>query len=91
MASHSGQRRHATARKFGRPRTLDKNERVWLVCEHVPGAAEVRVNDLVVGLTAAAASFATDITSLLQPRNKVSLLVTSDIALGAVVLEIRTY
>lgn len=76
-------------RKFGRPRSLDAAERVWLVCEHVPGPAEVRVNGTVVGSPEASGPFATDITSLLQPRNEVAFVVASDGPLGAVALEIR--
>ncbi|MDY3553883.1 hypothetical protein R5W24_002997 [Gemmata sp. JC717] len=77
------------ARKFGRPRTLDPNERVWLVCDHIPGSAEVAVNGARVGTLATAGSFAADVTSLLAPRNEVALVVTSDVAIGAVKLEIR--
>jgi hypothetical protein len=77
------------ARKFGRPRTLDENERLWLVCEHVPGAAEVAVNGTLVGTPTAAGPFAADITSILLPRNEVVFAVASDVPLGAVVLELR--
>ena len=83
-----GGTRHA--RKFGRPRTLDANEQLWLVCEHVPGAGEVRVNDAPVGALDAPGPFAADITALLRPRNEVSFTVNSDALLGAVVLEVRT-
>lgn len=76
-------------RKFGRPRTLDANERLWLVCEHIPGTAEVRVNDTPVAPSAAVGVFAADITSLLLPRNEVVFVVASGAPLGAVVLEIR--
>src|SRR5687768_4324963 len=74
------------ARKFGRPRTLDANERLWLVCEHVPGAAEVRVNGTAVGSLDASGPFAADVTALLRPRNEVSFAVASDGSLGAVAL-----
>lgn len=83
-----GGTRHA--RKFGRPRTLDTNERLWLVCEHIPGAAEVRVNGASVGASEAAGPFAADITSLLQLRNEIVIVVASGAPLGAVALEVRT-
>lgn len=77
------------ARKFGRPRTLDADERLWLVCDHVPGAAEVLVNATVVGTPDTAGPFAADVTSLLQPRNEVVFAVTADGPLGPVALEVR--
>jgi hypothetical protein len=78
------------ARKFGRPRTLDANERMWIACEHVPGAVEVRVNGSAVGTSDASGPFAADITSHLQPRNEVVFAVASDGPLGPVVLEVRS-
>jgi hypothetical protein len=78
------------ARKFGRPRTLDANERLWLVCTHVPGSAEITMNGEVVGTILAACEFSIEITSFLQQRNTVAFLVASDEPLGAVTLEIRT-
>ena len=83
-----GETRHA--RKFGSPRTLDTNERVWLVCEHVPAPAEVFVNGNSVGATATQGAFAADVTSLLAPRNEVVFVVASEQPLGAVALEIRS-
>lgn len=77
------------ARKFGRPRTLAPNERVWLVCEHVPGSAEVSVNGAPVSTLASAGPFAVDVTALLAPRNEVAFVVASAESLGSVVLEIR--
>jgi hypothetical protein len=77
------------ARKFGRPRTLDANEKVWLVCERIPGAAEIRVNGATVGAADAPGAFAADITPLLQSRNEVVFVVTSKLPLGASALEIR--
>jgi hypothetical protein len=76
------------ARKFGWPRTLDTSERLWLVCEHVPGPAEVRVNGTVVAADVSG-PFASDITHLLQPRNEVVIAVTAESPLGAVALEVR--
>lgn len=83
-----GGTRHA--RKFGRPRTLDANERLWLVCEHVAGVAEVRVNGEPVGSPDVAGPFAADITAHLLPRNEITFTVASDAPLGAVALEVRT-
>jgi hypothetical protein len=88
VTATEGGTRHA--RKFGRPRALESNERLWFVCEHVPGAGEVRVNGELVGATGSSGPFASDITTLLLPRNEVALTVASDAGLGAVVLEIRT-
>jgi hypothetical protein len=87
LTAVAGTTRHA--RKFGRPRTLDAAERLWLVCEHVPGPAEVRVNDTPVAAPDAPGPFAADITSLLRPRNEVIFAVASEEPLGAVALEVR--
>jgi hypothetical protein len=84
----AGGTRHA--RKFGSPRTLDAAERLWLVCEHVPGPAEVSLNGTRLAAPAGAGPFAADITPLLRPRNEVVFIVSSDAPLGAVVLEVRT-
>jgi hypothetical protein len=64
-------------RCFGRPRTLDANERLWLVCDR---AMTVTVNGTEFGR---AERF--DITGVLQPRNEVAI--DAD-GLGAVVLEV---
>jgi hypothetical protein len=77
-------------RAFGRPRVLGANERLWLVCDHVPGAGDVRVNGASVGAPAAPGPFAADITALLRPRNEVAFAVGSDEPLGAVSLQVRT-
>src|SRR5690348_4821547 len=84
--SDSGQTIHA--RNFGRPRTLDANERVWLVCERLPGPSAIRVNGVRIGSTSGAQSFAVDITDQLQLRNMVELAVDSSEPLGQVALEI---
>lgn len=76
------------ARKFGRPRTLDANERLWLVCAHVPGPTEVHLNGTLVGTTEGG-PFAADITAHLLPRNEV-VVATSAGELGAVALEVRS-
>ena len=87
VAATAGGTRHA--RKFGRPRTLDADERLWLVCAHVPGPAEVRVNGALVGAADAPGPFAADVTPLLDPRNEVTFVVASSAPLGAVALEVR--
>jgi len=88
LTSEQGRATHT--RNFGRPRTLDAGERLWLVCERVPGAAEVSVNGELIGTLVEAGSFAADITDLLRPRNAVVFVVTSDEPLGEVWLEVRT-
>jgi hypothetical protein len=87
VTTTDGGTRHA--RKFGRPRTLDAGERLWLVCEHIPGPAEVFVNGTLLGAPGAAGPFAADLTPLLQPRNEVVFAVASGELLGAVSLEVR--
>jgi hypothetical protein len=77
------------ARNFGRPRMLDASERVWLVCDNLPGTAEVEVNGVAVG-TREAGVFAADVTDHLKPRNRVVLTVVGDDTLGEIRLEIRS-
>ncbi len=64
-------------RRFGRPRTLDVTERLWLVCDR-PVSAAVNAAQLGVGERF-------DLTAHLQPRNE---LVIEAGDLGAVVLEV---
>ncbi|MDB5309265.1 MAG: hypothetical protein JWO38_3467 [Gemmataceae bacterium] len=88
VASAGGRTRYA--RKFGRPRTLDPNERVWLVCDSVFGPAGVFVNGERVGtVEEPGRPFAAEITQLLNPRNEVVFDTTSADPLGEVALEIR--
>jgi hypothetical protein len=82
-----GRVRHA--RRFGRPRTQDARETVWLVCESVPGAAVVSLNGARIGEAAAGQGFALDVTGRLDARNEIMIDVLSDAALGEVVIEIR--
>lgn len=77
------------ARKFGRPRTLDADERLWLVCSHVPGPADVLLNGNTVDTLAAAGPFALDVTDRLLPRNAVAFVVASPEPVGEVSLEVR--
>jgi hypothetical protein len=87
VAVAGGRSRHA--RKFGWPATLDPHERVWLVCDAVPGPGEVSVNGQPVGTATAAGPFAADITPLLAPRNELVIATASADELGPVGLEIR--
>jgi hypothetical protein len=77
-------------RNFGRPRTFGAEERVWLVCNLLPGPAEASVNGRVVGSITATGPFAADITDLVQHRNSVTFTVNSVQTLGEVMLEIRS-
>jgi hypothetical protein len=77
------------ARRFGRPRTQDAAETVWLVCESVPGAATVSLNGTRIGEAAAGQTFALDITGQLDVRNEVTIDVMNAAALGEVAIEIR--
>ena len=87
----SDRARTTHSRKFGRPRTLDAGERVWLVCTEVPGVGEVTVNGELVGRTREAGRFAADITGKLRERNVVELTVESAAPIGEVTLEIRPH
>jgi hypothetical protein len=77
------------SRNFGRPRTLDAHERVWLICQNVPGPFEVYLNGQAIGGNREMGSFAADITDLLQTRNTILFAVTSSEPLGEVCIEIR--
>ncbi len=87
VTSTSGTVQHS--RNFGRPRTLGPGERVWLVCERVPGSAGVSVNGKTVGTLPTDGAFAADITDVLRPRNVVVFEVASGEPLGDVAVEIR--
>jgi hypothetical protein len=76
-------------RNFGRPKTLDAHERVWLVCQNVPGPFAVSLNEQVVAENSDIGSFAADITDLLQARNTILFAVASTEPLGEVCIEIR--
>ena len=82
--AEGGRVRHA--RPFGRPRTLDAGETVWLVGSGGPG--RVFVNGQPVGAMDAG-PFAFEITSSLQVRNTVEIEVPAGEPLGDVTLEIR--
>jgi|SRR6266540_6923553 len=81
-----GRSRHR--RRFGRPRTLDAEERVWLVADSRSMKFEVTVNGEFVG-AGEPGPFAADITNLLNLRNEVVFVIPSDASLGEIALEIR--
>jgi hypothetical protein len=87
ITSSSGTTLHS--RKFGRPRTLEAHERVWLVCDDVPGPNEVSLNGKDIGDSSEKGPFAIDITDVLEPRNQILFSVDSSDPLGEVTLEIR--
>lgn len=76
----NGRFRHT--RKFGRPRTLDEDERLFLVCDDLPAPPKVFVNGVEQKFPAY------DITALLQPRNEVVIELKSDVPLSGVRLEV---
>jgi hypothetical protein len=75
-------------RRFGRPRTLDAQDRVWLVCDSLPPETEVIVNDAILA-AAVGGLFAADITPLLEPRNQIVLFTSSAVPTVEAALEIR--
>jgi hypothetical protein len=77
------------SRNFGRPRTLEVHERVWLVCQNVPGSTEVILNGWVIGERREEGGFEVEITNLLQHRNQIVFSSTSNNPLGEVSIEIR--
>lgn len=81
--------RYLHTRRFGRPRTLDPDERVWLVCLS-PGPAEIFVNGERVGTARDIGTIVSaDITNLLKPRNELRITAVSTEPLAGVALEIR--
>lgn len=83
--------RYRHVRHFGRPRTLDAGERVWLTGEGLAGPAEVAVNGHVVGHVAEGGlGFAFDVTSFLQVRNELAMTLSSEDGIGEMILEIRS-
>ena len=69
-------------RPFGWPAALDPHERVWLVVAGALPSDSASVNGTSVAPEA-------DITSLLRPRNELSVTRDSDVPPGEVTLEIR--
>ncbi len=78
-------------RRFGRPRTLDDDESVWLTAATVPAPAVVAVNGHVLGATHKPRPFAFEIASPLEPRNAVTIDVRGppEVVFHDVALEIR--
>ena len=74
-------------RKFGYPGRIDAGEHVWLTVAGVTGSARVALNGQALG-EVRDTSFEKDVTSLLQPRNQVQLLVEGR-GVGEVALEVR--
>jgi hypothetical protein len=87
VSADGGRTRHA--RRFGRPRTLDAGERLWLVCTRVPGPADVLLNGTALATLPAAGPFAADVTDAMLARNEVTFVVASAELLGEVSLEVR--
>jgi hypothetical protein len=77
------------SRNFGRPRSLDPGQRVWLVCDRLPGPARVSLNGTDLATASHTGPFAADITDRLAPRNVVVFSVSSPDPLGDVALQIR--
>ena len=86
VTADAGRTRHA--RKFGQPRLQHADERIWLLCDAIPTAAEVFLNGELVGAVEAG-PFAFDVSSRLQPRNEVVILVAGHNPIGEVALEMR--
>jgi hypothetical protein len=57
-------------RRFGYPGRIDAHERVWLTFASVAGAAEVHLNDCLLGRHQGPAAFEFEVTPLLRPRNE---------------------
>ena len=76
-------------RRFGKPRTLDATESLWLVCPHPLDSATVFLNGEPVGTSTQLEPLAVDLTAKLQPRNEVAIEFNGDSELNDVVLEIR--
>jgi hypothetical protein len=74
-------------RRFHRPTGLEATSRVWLVIGDVDWQAEVSLNDYVLGTAVCSQSSDTqqaikcparfDITTVLSPQNRLSIVVTS--------------
>src|SRR6266404_2810562 len=81
-------------RRFGYPGRLDSTERVWLTFADMEGAAEVWLNDHLLGQRDGGLDpFEFEVTALLQVRNELKVLVTAPSETGGlwgeVALEIR--
>lgn len=82
-----GQVRHS--RRFGRPRTSDPMETVWVAGDPSLGPIDVTVNGEPVGRAEAGRSFAFEVTTRLAPRNVLAIVTGAGAPLGEVYVEIR--
>ena len=81
--------RHLHTRRFGRPRTLDPDVRVWVVCISC-GPAEISLNGAQIGIMVDfGTNFSADITDRLKPRNELQVTAQSIEPPAVVALEIR--
>ncbi len=78
-------------RSFGKPRTLDANETVWIVASSSPGTGTATLNGTWLGDFEANMPFALEITNLLLNRNEVCLEIdtTVELTIEGIVLEFR--
>lgn len=77
-------------RHFGRPRTLDPDEQIWLTGTTLPAPCEFFVNEHRIGSTSQPReAFAIEITPLLKPRNVLTLITDVDAMSDEIRLEIR--
>lgn len=78
-------------RSFGYPGRIDTFERVWLTLAGIGGVGEVRLNEHLLGSIRSAAEF--EVTSLLRPRNELTVEVEGTAEEGGlsgeVALEVR--
>jgi len=81
--------RVSRTRRFGRPRRLDPNERVWLVVKALPDSASVRLNGHE--LSEAPGDVRSDVTVLLLDNNRVEIDLPAANELGEVFLEIGPF
>ena len=83
-----GRTRHT--RRFGKPRTLDANESLWLVSSTTHAVA-VTLNGHPIGNASAYQPLAIDLTVNLQPRNEIAIDTQTDGELTDITLEIRQH
>ncbi|MCS7022195.1 MAG: hypothetical protein NZU63_10255 [Gemmataceae bacterium] len=60
-------------RSFGRPAHWPSNERVWLVAAQLPPDAAVYLNGQPLGFAQADGCWSAEVTSRLQPRNRLQI------------------
>jgi|GEM_PF-1728625 hypothetical protein len=68
---------------FGRPTRLEAEERVWLVADRLPPGAQIQVNEHDAGQVDSKGTWMMDITSLLQVRNRLCVILTRQTETGA--------